>query len=131
MATEIDLPWTYVAGPAGLIKRILDDDRIEALPAEPGDPLTRIEAWITTWADEATTQLLSSGEALITTSRGSVRAWLHRPSRFRRGTLRTSTVGDNGVNGSGEVSLSYRGEDELRDEVSLYLTFEVIGLAGG
>jgi hypothetical protein len=70
------------------------------------------------------------GEALITTSRGTVRAWLS-PLPIRRGTLRTSTVGDNGVNGSGEVSLSYRGQDELRDEISLYLTFEVIGLAGG
>ena len=48
---------------------------------------------------------------------GTVRAWLDRPSRsLRRGILRTSTQGDNGVNSSGVASLRHRGEEELRDE---------------
>ena len=37
VATEIDLEWTYVGGPRGLIDAILADDRIEALPAAPDD----------------------------------------------------------------------------------------------
>ena len=131
VATEIDLPWTYVGGPAGLVERILDDERIEALPAQPGDSLARVEEWVATWAGEATARLLSDGETVISTSRGTVHAWLGRPSRFRRGVLRTRTLGDNGVRGGGWVGLSHRSEEELRDEISFYLTHQVIGLAGG
>jgi hypothetical protein len=35
VASEIDLQWTYVGGPRGLIDAVLADDRIEALPATP------------------------------------------------------------------------------------------------
>jgi hypothetical protein len=131
VATEIDLSWTYVGGPAGLIAGILGDERLEALPAEPGDPLTHVEAWVTSWVDEATTQLLASGQAVITTSRGTVQATLDCPSRFRHGGLRTSTEAENGVSGSGWVGLSHRDGEELREEISLYLTLAVIGLVGG
>jgi hypothetical protein len=130
VGTEIDLSSTYVAGPAGLIKRILDDERIEALPAKPGDPLARVEEWVATWADEATAKLWSHGETVITTSRGTVRARLKRPSRFRRGMLRTRRRGDNRVSSSGGVYLSHRSEEELRDEISFYLTGEIIDLVG-
>ncbi|MBO0770405.1 MAG: hypothetical protein J2P35_02995 [Actinobacteria bacterium] len=130
VSTEIDLPWTYVGGPAGLIERILDDERIEALPASPGDPLTRVEEWVTTWVDEAMTRLLSDGETVISTSRGTVHARLTRPSRFRRGGLWTRTQGDNGGSGDGWVGLSGRSEEELRDEISHYLAHHIIGLAG-
>ncbi len=61
-------------GPAGLIERLLADGRIEVLPAGPDDPVTRTEAWVTAWAAEATARLLSTGEAVITTSRGTVEA---------------------------------------------------------
>ena len=90
VATEIDLPWTYVGGPAGLIDRILADERIEALPAEPADSVTHIEEWVTTAADQAAATLLTDGEAVMTTSGGTLRAWLDRPSRFRPGWLRTA-----------------------------------------
>jgi hypothetical protein len=113
VASNIDLPWTYVGGPAGLIERILDDGRIEALPAEPGDPLTRVEEWVTTWVAEATARLLSDGKAVISTSRGTVHARLKRPSRLRRGTPQIRTQGNNGVSGSGRHLLSYRGAAEV------------------
>jgi hypothetical protein len=131
VASEIDLPWTYVGGPAGLIERILTDERIEAIPAGPADPLNRVEEWVTTWVTQATTRLLADGEAVISTSRGTVHAWLERPSRLRRAMLRTHTVGDNGVSGSSEGALSHRGGQELRDEISFYLTHQVIDLVGG
>jgi hypothetical protein len=131
VASEIDLAWTYVGGPAGLIERLLADGRIEALPAGPGDPLTRVEGWVTRWVDEATARLLASGEATITTSRGTVHAWLERPSWRRRGMLRTSSSGDNGVSGGSEGKLSHADGEGLRDEIGFYLTYEVIGLVGG
>jgi hypothetical protein len=40
VASEIDLPWTYIGGPRGLIDAILADDRIEALPATGSNALT-------------------------------------------------------------------------------------------
>jgi hypothetical protein len=131
VASAIDLAWTYVGGPAALIERLLACRGIEALPAEPGDPLTRAEDWVTRRVDGATVRLLASGEAIITTSRGTVYAWLERSSWHRRGSLRVSSRGDNGVSGSGERMLSRADEEELRAEILLYLTCEVIGLVGG
>ena len=46
VATDVDLPWTYVGGPRGLIDAIAADRRIEALPASPGDPVSRVEDWV-------------------------------------------------------------------------------------
>jgi hypothetical protein len=131
VATEIDLPWTYVGGPVSLIDSILGDERIEALPAEPGDPLTHVEEWVSGWVDAATAALLADGEAVISTSRGIVRAWLDRPGRFSRGVLRTSAVGDNGVTSGSDGRLSGRGEAAVRDEVAHYLTRAIVGLVGG
>ena len=36
VASEIDLGWSYVGGQAGLIEQVLADERIEALPGQPG-----------------------------------------------------------------------------------------------
>jgi hypothetical protein len=37
VATEIDYPWTYVAGPAGLIREIVEDTGLEAVTVSPTD----------------------------------------------------------------------------------------------
>lgn len=129
VATEIDLPWTYVGGPAGLIERILGDERIEAVRAEPGDSLTHVEQWVDRWVHDAAAALLSDGEAVISTSRGTVQARLDRPSRFRRGKLRIHSDGDNGVSGTSEMGIGYGGAD-LHDEISSYLAHHVIALVG-
>ena len=131
VASEIDLAWTYVGGPAGLIEQVLADTRIEALPAGPGDPTTRVEDWVTGWAADAAAALLSEGKAVITTPRGTVEAWLERPAWPRRGKLRTRSSGNNEVRGSGERPLSRHDGEELRDELTAELTLEVIGLVGG
>ena len=133
VASEIDLAWTYVGGPADLIERLIADGRIEALPAGPDDPLTRVEDWVASWTAEAAAELLSTGEAIITTSRGTVRAWLQRPTRLRRGALRTRSICDNSGGGwsGGHTPLSRSGEEGLRAEISQYLSHAVIGLVGG
>ncbi|HTT52447.1 MAG TPA: hypothetical protein VMH35_13685 [Streptosporangiaceae bacterium] len=69
MASAIDLAWSYVGGPAGLIGQILADRRIEALPASPGDPVSRVEGWVDAWAVAGTDELLAAGTAVIGTSR--------------------------------------------------------------
>ena len=131
VATEIDLAWTYVGGPAGLISQLLAETRIEALPAAPDGELGGIEDWVTARAEQTAGQLLSSGEATVTTSRGTLRASLERPDRLKSGTLLVQTTGDNGVTGSSSTRLSPRPEQDLREEISHRLARDIIELAGG
>jgi hypothetical protein len=105
-ATEIDLAWTYVGGSAGLVRQLLAETRIEALPAAPAGELGGIEDWVTAQAEQAAGQLLSGGEAAVTTCRGMLRASLKRPGRLRSGMLLVWTTGDNGVTGSSSTPLS-------------------------
>lgn len=128
VATDVDLEWTYVGGPHGLIDAILADKRIEALPASAGDPVSRVEDWVSGWVDELTDALLERGEASLTTCRGSVEARLRRPGRLRPGWLYTRVASREGGYSTGNTTLG--GRDDLREEVSLYLTLTMIGLAG-
>jgi hypothetical protein len=129
VASEIDLPWTYVGGPRGLIDAILADERIEALPAAPEDPVSRVEDWVTAWADQLADGLMARGAASLSTPTGSVSAWLRRPHGIRKGQLRIEVTGRDG-NGT-SVHPGLRGDDEqLRREVHDYLTFAVLDLTG-
>ena len=128
VATEIDLLWTYVGGPAGLIERLVSDDRIEALPAGPEDNVAGVEDWVRQWAAQATTDLLAGGAAVVTTSRGTMRAWLTRPAVRGSGILRTQWEADNGGSGSGSVRLQGRSQPELREAVRSSLTWGIVGL---
>ncbi len=131
VASEIDLAWTYVGGPAGLIGQLLADTRIEALPAAPDDELAGIEAWVTARAEQAAGQLLASGQATVTTSRGTLRASLKRPGRLTSGTLVVQRTGDNGDTGSSSTRLSQQPEPDLREEISHRLALGIIELVGG
>jgi hypothetical protein len=129
VASEIDLPWTYVGGARGLIDAILADDRIEALPAAPDDPVGRIEDWVTAWADQLADGLMERGAASLSTPRGSVKARLRRPHGIRGGELRIEVAGRTSSGGS--VRPGLRGDDvQLRREVHDYLTVAVLDLAG-
>ncbi|HTW03486.1 MAG TPA: hypothetical protein VMF87_24505 [Streptosporangiaceae bacterium] len=131
VATEIDLAWTYVGGPAGLIGQLLAETRIEALPAAPDGELDGIEDWVTAQADQTAGQLLSSGQATVTTSRGTLRASLEHPGRPTSGTLHVRMAGDNGVTGSSSTRLSQRPGQDLREQISRHLARDIIELAGG
>jgi hypothetical protein len=129
VASELDLQWTYVGGPRGLIDAILADDRIEALPAAPDDPVSRVEDWVTDWADQLADALMARGAASLSTTRGSVDARLRRPHGIRKGNLRIEVAGRDSSGGS--VHSGLRGDDEkLRREVHDYLTFAVLSLTG-
>jgi hypothetical protein len=93
VATAIDLPWTYVGGPRGLIDAILAEDRIEALPAALDDPVSRTEDWVTAWAGQLADGLMARGAASLTTPRGSVDAWLRRPHRIGKGNCASRSPG--------------------------------------
>jgi hypothetical protein len=131
-ASEIDLPWTYVGGPAALIDQLVADQRIEAQRASPGDAVGGVEPWITDVATAAAGQLLTSGEAVIATALGTVRAYLHQPPWHRRALLRTETAGGSGSSRSSRTPLSrWPTADGLRDEIVHRLVFDVIGLVEG
>lgn len=128
VATEIDLPWTYVGGPRGLIDAILADAGIEALPAAADDPVSRVEDWVGAWIDQLTDALLANGTASLSTPRGKIDARLRRPRGIRHGELRIERTGPDSSGSS--VSPGLRGDDEqLRREVYLQLMFAVLELA--
>jgi hypothetical protein len=131
VASEIDLAWTYVGGPVGLIERLLADGRIEVLPAGPDDPVNRTEDWVTAWVEEATARLVSTGEAVITTSRGTVEARLERPRRRGRAALRTWSRDDSGTTRSAERMLGHHDKDGQRDEICWSLRWDLIDLVEG
>jgi hypothetical protein len=128
VASEIDLTCTYVGGPAGLIESVLHDERVEALPAEPHDPLTRVEEWVTGWADAAATDLLSTGEAVVATSGGTVHAWLERGSSHGHRVLRTESVHAYGGTSGASHPLASRDLAKARQEISRYLVYDLVGL---
>jgi hypothetical protein len=129
VASDIDLQWSYVGGPRGLIDAILADDRIEALPAAPDDPLTRVEDWVSAWVAELADALLADGEGALRTPRGSIEARLQAPGRTGDGELSIESTGTrHGYTSSSWHTLHDAGEP--RDEVTSYLTFAVLDLAG-
>jgi hypothetical protein len=127
VASEIDLPWTYIGGPRGLIDAILADDRIEALPAAPDDRVSRVEDWVAVWVDQLLEDLLTHGTSSLSTPRGSVDARLRPPQGLRHGELRIEVIGRDGGSSYSRAPLG-AGEDELRSTVHLYLTMAVLGL---
>ena len=129
VASEIDLPWTYIGGPRGLIDAILADDRIEALPAAPDDRVSRVEDWVAAWADQLLEDVLADGTGSLSTPRGSVEARLRPPQGIRHGELRIEVTGRDGGSSSSWKSLG-PGEDELRSTVHFYLTMAVLSLTG-
>lgn len=72
--------------------------------------------------------LLARGDATLTTCRGLVEPSLRRPGRLRKGELRTHLTGTrNGYSSTGGATLT--SDRDLREELTLDLTFEVLSLA--
>jgi hypothetical protein len=129
VASEIDLPWTYVGGSAALIAGLLADARVEAHPASPGDNHhQRSPDWLAPAITQAATELLESGEATLHTWRGTLHMQLERPQGRASGSLRTQSERPDGRKGSGWTRICERDPDRLRDIVTRSLTRAVIDL---
>ena len=131
VACEIDLCWPSVAGSRALVERLLADDRLEVLPAAPDEPLTRIEPFVADLVEPAVTEILAGAHALVTTSQGTVEAWLERSDRRGPGALRTRLRPATGRRGTGGALLGSRDEEGLRRELRARLASAVVSLAGG
>jgi hypothetical protein len=129
LASEIDLVWTYVGGSQMLVERLLTDERIEALPSDADDPLTRIEPFVAGLVERAVDELLVSEHSVIVTSMGTVEAWLERPTRCKPGTLRIRSERFDG--GRGDRGGPVHRREDLRREATFRFTEGAIGLVGG
>ncbi len=129
VATEIDLAWTYVGGPAALIGDVLAHPRLEAQPAAPGDSFhRRPPAWLAPAIEDAATELLDTGTTTLDTWRGTVHAQLERPRGRADGDLRIQRRPVNGYAGSGWSRVTERDPVRLRRNLTTALTWAVIEL---
>ena len=128
VASEVDLPWTYVGGTADLIEGLLQDQLIEVLAVDPEDPIGCTENWVIRWVDQAIEELWASGESTIVTPLGTVVVWLTPAGRIRGGSLRTATSRPDGGSGSSWTVLGKMPPDRLRQNVAAFVTLAVVGL---
>jgi hypothetical protein len=129
VATEIDLPWTYVGGSAALISDVLAEPRLEAQPASPDDNYhLRPPEWLAPAIEDAATALLDSGTATLHTWRGTVHAQLEQPHGAVDGDLRIQRRPSNGFAGSGWSRITEHDPVRLRRNLTTALTSAVIEL---
>ena len=128
VASEIDLPWTYVGGSVALVADLLADARAEVQPAAPSDNHhQRAPDWLVPAIAQAATELLDSGEATVRTWRGSVHLQLELPQSRASGSLRTQQESQR-TRGSGWMRICERNPEQLRDIVTRSITQAVIEL---
>lgn len=129
VATEIDLAWTYVGGPAALISDVLVNPRLEAQPASPDDNYQRRPLeWLAPAIEDAATELLDSGTATLHTWRGTVHAQLERPHGQTDGDLRIQRRPSNGFAGSRWSRITEHDPVRLRHNLTTALTWAIIEL---
>lgn len=129
VATEIDLAWTYVGGPAALIGDVLATPHLEAQPASPDhNHRQRLPEWLTPAIEAAATKLLESGRTTLETWRGSLDAQLDLPHGQTDGDLRIQRRPSTGFPGSSWSRVSERDPVRLRHHVTAALTWAILEL---
>jgi hypothetical protein len=127
VVSAIDLPWTYVAGPAPMIAELLNHADLEVLPAEPDDRVSRVESWVVEWAYSGVDELLRNGSCRIETPRGYIEAWLERPG-LHTGALGITSSAADGRRWSKRTAIEHRVDQELRRLISLHLMMHLVDL---
>ena len=128
VASEIDLPWSYVAGTRRVINAVLGDEVLESQEVTAHDS---IRVGLPTWLAEplrvATEEILSVGETNIELAMGRVSATLERRSR-RTSVLATRSQRPHSWSGSSTYVDSRRPE-EMRAQIAFALERAVVHLA--
>jgi hypothetical protein len=65
----------------------------------------------------------------LSTPRGSIEAWLRRPGPLHDGELRIRATGAGGGYSSSTSHLGLRDDEQLRAELTHYLSYAVLDLA--
>ena len=118
VASEIDLPWTYVGGSRELIDQLLADERLETVVAAPDDSLWReFPAWLLERIDAAAQEVVLVGSTVLTLAAGTVEVSL-RPSGMRgRALLVARSTRPSGGWAGGTSPVNTRRRAELRRDV--------------
>jgi hypothetical protein len=127
VASAIDLPWTYVAGPAAMIAELSGHPDLEVFLAEPDDRVSRVESWVVEWAYTGVDELLRNGSCRIETPRGHIDAWLERPG-LQTGALGITSSAADGRRWSKRTTIEHRVDQELRRLISLHLMMHLVDL---
>jgi hypothetical protein len=127
VVSAIDLPWTYVAGPAAVIEELVADSDLEVLPAGPEDRVSRVESWVVEWAYSGVEELMRNGSCRVETPRGEIDAWFERPG-LQTGALGITTTAADGRRWSKRTTIEHRVDQELRRLISLHLMMHLVDL---
>lgn len=128
VASEIDLPWTYVGGTSELISRLLDDERIEVLPAKPDDATwLDIKDWLSHLIEQTADTVLSDGSACLTLATGTVTVQIESPNRRGKGVISTRSVRSSSWSES-NGPIDTRDPDELKRVVASQIHRAVLSL---
>ncbi|MEP7091243.1 MAG: hypothetical protein ABI776_14185 [Nocardioidaceae bacterium] len=126
---DVDLNATYVAGSAELIEALLASADLEALSADPGDPVVtgpgELPGWLADLVKEAVSELVAHHRAEMTTARFTASFELQRRP-WRNWDLHHACDGPTQARGS----IRLRGNDlprQLHDEIVLVVTDQVEG----
>ena len=116
VASEIDLPWTYVAGSRELVGDVLAATRLEALEASPDESILRaLPSWLDARVDQAVDDVIAAGSTVMDFAPGSVTATLMRLSR-RKSALVTRSERVGGWAGT-DVPINTQDPEAMRREL--------------
>jgi hypothetical protein len=128
VASEIDLPWTYVGGTRDLINRLLGDDRLEVLEVLPDDSISAgVAPWMKQRIDVAAEQVMDTGLATMFFAVGEVDLKLESLGR-RKSVLITRSTRESGWAGSTRQIVTKRSDDPL-EQVRFAIHRAVVALA--
>jgi hypothetical protein len=130
VASEIDLPWTYVGGCHRLIDGLLECEELETLPAGPDDRVWRVESWVARWVNEGVNALMRDGHCQIVTTRGVVSGWFQRPG-LSPGALGITAETTDGRRAGRRTQLEPSTDERVRRVLALHLTMSVVDLVEG
>jgi hypothetical protein len=127
VASEIDLPWTYVGGSRDLILSLLQDDRLEAVEVLPGDPVSvDFVEWLRRRIDIVAEQVVRTGSAKMDFALGDVELRLELLGT-RKAILISKSVRGNGWAG-GNLPIRTQQPAELLEQVRLGIRSAVLAL---
>jgi len=128
IASEIDLPWTYVGGSSELIERILTDERLEAVSTSPGDPIWEdVDDWLTGLIERSVDDVLATGTTSLELAAGTVTVKWDPARRRGRGTITTKSERSGGWSGGGSP-VHARDPDEMRRQIAREVHRAVLSL---
>jgi hypothetical protein len=132
VASEIDLPCTYLGGPAELVGQVLGHPSLEALPAQLDDLVcVQPPRWLEDRVDAAAEELLEHGHTTLTTSVGAVHATLRTATPLRNGVLRIQLMRElpgRTRGGGSEIPLTIGAAGDLRATAAFHLLHGTLGM---